>query len=130
MLPDYDDPRVWLDIAERDRESAKLILQAGEWLTAQAGFHIQQAIEKALKGLIVAQGRRVPRTHDIEMLLKLCDKSAFLEENWNDLVASTYFAVLARYPGPAPPRLDDVHRASRAMEKLLIWAGSQIGKQA
>jgi hypothetical protein len=61
------------------------------------GFHAQQAIEKALKAWLAAQGIAFPLTHDLSRLFDL------LEENGADvslfwpLVQYTVYAVQARY---------------------------------
>lgn len=65
-----------------------------------AGFHAQQCAEKYLKARLVEAGARVPRTHDLRVLLlqlKAIEPTfAEFEQAMADLTA---FAVEFRYPG-------------------------------
>lgn len=89
----------WMERARRDLRAARLLLREG--LYNEAAFHAQQAAEKALKALLVANGVRPPKTHSIERLLSLLeqhiDANAFYEIEVDVL---TDYAVETRYPGP------------------------------
>lgn len=72
-------PRDWLKIAERDRDITKLLEEhmLEDYAQANAYFHIQQAIEKCLKGLL--QGRvTVSNAGNIKALLKLCEENSII----------------------------------------------------
>ncbi|MDO8892882.1 MAG: HEPN domain-containing protein [Sulfurimicrobium sp.] len=61
------------------------------------GFHIQQAVEKALKAWLCARDTVYPMTHELSRLLALLEnQGAELEKFW-PLVQYTLFAVQARY---------------------------------
>ena len=64
-----DDPHAWLEKVEADLLSIEnnLVAQRIPW--SIVGFHAQQAVEKALKALLVSTGDTVPRTHDLGLLL-------------------------------------------------------------
>ena len=55
----------WLEKAEKDLRVARKILDEPDY----SAFHSQQAAEKALKALLIALGKRPPRTHNIGLLL-------------------------------------------------------------
>ena len=62
------------------------------------GFHLQQAIEKALKAILVKQAIEIPRTHDLGYLIELLGK---FEIEIPEAIASsdwlTPWGVLFRY---------------------------------
>lgn len=61
------------------------------------GFHVQQAVEKALKAWLCAQDVVYPMTHDLARLLTLLEsRGADVEKFW-PLIQYTMFAVQARY---------------------------------
>ena len=59
----------WLSFAVEDLRVAEIVFP--ERLPAQVCFHAQQCVEKALKGLLIHSGQRLPRTHAIAELLTL-----------------------------------------------------------
>lgn len=58
--------RLWVLMAKRDLERAQHSLKIGD--RAAAVFWSQQAVEKALKGLLMAFKGRFPKTHNIRKL--------------------------------------------------------------
>ena len=64
------------------------------------GFHVQQAVEKALKALLCCAGVAYPRIHDLDELARLLQQAnQELPEGSRDLLAFTDFAVAFRYEG-------------------------------
>jgi HEPN domain-containing protein len=62
-----------LDRAKVDLKSCKMILEnadADELFQDIAAFHIQQAIEKALKFWLSITGKEPPKTHDTHVLIE------------------------------------------------------------
>jgi HEPN domain-containing protein len=59
----------WFYFGDMDWQSANLLLgiQGPRPIVA---FHLQQAIEKYLKGYLLAQGWRLQRIHDLEILVQ------------------------------------------------------------
>ncbi len=57
-------PCEWLRKARDDLEASKITLE--KELAEIATFLAQQAVEKALRALLVAYGVRPPKTHDID----------------------------------------------------------------
>ena len=70
----------WLIKAIEDFNAAKYIVDLSDEkiLTSIVCFHCQQAVEKLLKAYLVAKKIDFAKTHNLEILLKLCidlDKS-------------------------------------------------------
>ena len=63
-------------------------------------FHAEQCAEKYLKAWLVEQGADFPKTHDLEVLARLCSPSlAEVEPLMDGLRFLTSYAVEIRYPG-------------------------------
>ena len=78
---------------------ANQILTMGSEQKYAAGFHAQQCVEKAAKGLLVSFGIRPPKTHDIEELaLLLSSVAPHVGRKMKRLKSLTRFAVIYRYP--------------------------------
>jgi len=60
-------PADWFRIGERDLDRAKRLLADDDY--PGAAFNLQQAVEKHLKGYLLARGWKLRRVHDIEVLL-------------------------------------------------------------
>lgn len=80
--------------------------------------HAQQAIEKLMKGLLIAQGVMPPRTHDLIALHELILHAV---PTWscslNDLRALTLAAIQFRYPGAFATAMD-AKEAMAAADRL------------
>ncbi len=68
MTPQLEEALRLLRLAERDRGAFEVLAAAGGDAHAAAGFHAQQAVEKALKALLCFRDIDFPRTHDLESL--------------------------------------------------------------
>lgn len=85
-------------------------------------FHCQQAVEKAIKTLLVLQQIEFGRLHDIGQLLELLRASPAVpsESQVEGLESLTRFAVETRYPpGEALP--EEAEDALRRAEAFLAW---------
>lgn len=60
-------PQDWFRIGERELRRAETLLAVGD--LEGAGFNIQQALEKYLKGYLLGRGWALRRIHDLETLL-------------------------------------------------------------
>ena len=73
-------------------------MQQYEDVTEIVCFHCQQAVEKYLKALLINKGHdKIPKTHNIDLLLNLCRK---YDENFVIYAGTelTSYAVDLRYP--------------------------------
>ena len=62
-------------------------------------FQLQQAVEKALKGLLIYYGFEPKFTHNIEILLKELIKFTDIPENIKETIQLNIYSVQMRYPG-------------------------------
>ncbi len=88
MSPVEADPAEWLSRARADLRAAELLrLDPGlpQW---PAGFHLQQAAEKAFKAVLVANGRPAPRSHDLEQLAEAVEAIVPGLAGWADPASS------------------------------------------
>lgn len=113
----------WLLVsAEQDLLAAEILSHTDGINDATVGFHVQHAIEKAIK---VELGRcRIPfrRTHDVAELLDLAADSALgspPNAEWID--EYTPYAVEARY-GLIAPRNLNRQRALDDARAVVSWA--------
>lgn len=88
----------WKLLAKDDFVVARLSYENRIYL--QALFHCQQAIEKALKGLIIfLKNQEPPYTHDLIRLYKLIEDTNFYEPKNNVLFGGLNpYYIRARYP--------------------------------
>ena len=121
-----DHPLEWIRLAKDDLDTAQLgtDLVSPEILC----FHAQQAVEKALKAVLVDRSTDFPYTHDIEELLATLEESGVpcpvASPEANRL---TRYAVLTRYPSLAEAvTVEEYQSALLLAERILEWANDQI----
>ena len=114
----------WIEQAKYDLEPARAMLQAGRYLYVV--FCCQQAVEKALKALIVARsGETPPRLHHLARLAERAGLSLD-ETKTEQFTRLTSYYIPARYPGemPAPSAAADEALAEetlQATEGIVEW---------
>lgn len=87
----------WLKTAEKDFETAGLILDSGNNLH-HCLFFCHLVIEKHLKALVVKRKREIPpKTHDLEFLANKVDLDLPVNE-LDFLTEMNQFVLEARYP--------------------------------
>ena len=89
----------WIEKADHDFGSAKLIfLHAPDYYDTNA-FHCQQAVEKYLKALLIYFEIEFQRTHNLIYLLDLLsDKIEISEDKYDSAILLNGFSVQIRYP--------------------------------
>jgi len=89
--------KIWLKQASFDLQACKLSTDNGfyEW----ACFQAEQAVEKALKGVLVKAGWRPPKVHKLPILMGYCNSAnnefKNTKFNFRNLGAFTF---VSRYP--------------------------------
>lgn len=111
----------WFETAMHDLEAAKILFQEKHF-TDTICFHLHQTIEKYLKGFLVFNNIKPPRTHDLSELLKMCSKIDMDFLDWNDEceILDEYY-IESRYPPDAPvdyPR-SEVKKSIEFTEQLI-----------
>jgi HEPN domain-containing protein len=90
-------PADWFRIGERDLDRAKRLLDDDDY--PGAAFNLQQAVEKHLKGYLLARGWKLRRVHDIEVLLNEAARlDASFEEFREHCRKMTQYYFEDRYP--------------------------------
>ena len=97
-----EETKKWIERAEKDLSAAKNSLNSGdfEW----ASFQSQQAVEKALKSLLIETTGKFPKIHDLVSLGKLSKIPNDLIDKLKELtLAYTY----SRYPDIEEANLEE-----------------------
>lgn len=107
----------WLEIAEGDLRVARSCLRYKPPITRSTTFHAQQCIEKYLKAVLIASGKTVIKTHDLNVLYDACVAAgATLALNTAELDNLSKYAVETRYPS-GEPTLEQAREALRVANK-------------
>jgi HEPN domain-containing protein len=121
-------PESWLENARSDLRLARLAI-GQDVLPGQICFHAQQAVEKALKAVLLARRVEFPLTHDLEELLAiLSDAGISVPADLQEAGALTPYAVETRYPGFWGEISEmDMLQALELAQEALDWATGMIG---
>lgn len=124
------DPKSWLiharsDLALAENEGAGILLET-------LCFHAQQAAEKALKGLLIADGVwDFPYTHDIEVLVGLVERHGREPPPAVRTAAKlTTYAIDTRYPGFVLSGREEYEKAVATARVVVEWVEEQVGSDA
>jgi HEPN domain-containing protein len=94
----------WFRLAARDFKRTEHLLNVDD--PEGAGYHLQQAVEKYLKGFLLSKGWKLKRIHDLEVLLNDALKYEKALEKYRSLCQKiTGYYMIDRYPLPAAPTL-------------------------
>ena len=114
--------------ARQDLERVRPRLEDGD--TADAAFHLHQALEKALKGFLLRNGCPLRRIHDLRALLAEAERFAPVLKQYRTLCreVSAYY-VLERYPFfVAEPAAEEIGAQWEAAVTLFRFlAGESVG---
>jgi HEPN domain-containing protein len=123
--------REWLNIAEEELRSGEYLFERGFY--RMVCYHAQQAVEKALKALLVEKEVPPPRTHnvlDLCIALRELGSNPPLSEEESVFLTSIY---RARYPaglGVLPsgePSRGDAEKALQCASKVWQWIQGTLG---
>lgn len=117
MPPEPGAPSDWFAYARDDLRAAQVLVEAEDVNTIVATAQLQQAIEKALKGFLLARGWDLVRTHDLTFLLgKALEHDPELEQYRALCEVATEAYLEERYPGAGRSKLAR-DRALRLLEE-------------
>jgi HEPN domain-containing protein len=115
-----------LGLAREDLAAAKALAEADGVSASKSGFNAQQAVEKALKAALATQGEDFPFTHDIALLIELCeDHGLQLPAVLLEADQLTPYAAALRY-GLGDPAAVDPEDALRWAAQAVEWAEAQV----
>lgn len=125
--PEIGTPADWLRYARSDLALARVQRPTAVFLEMLC-FHAQQAVEKSIKAVLLANEIRFPYTHDIARLISLVKEAGILWLEGLDQAAElTEYASETRYPGSVEPvSEEDYRQAIEIAEQVLAWAASLI----
>ena len=113
-------PSDWFLKGQQDLSRVPRRLQEGDY--EDAAFHLQQALEKCLKGFLIARGWRLQRTHNLSLLLdEAVTFLPALEQHRSLCQEVSAFYVEERYPLSMEP-------ASREELESLLHQAQQLVK--
>lgn len=122
-----DLPGDLLALAREDLASAEALDKAERVSDSPVGFHAQQAVEKALKAAIAGRDLGFPFTHDLGLLMHLCEDAGLeLPTDLAEADRLTPYAAAIRYglgdPGAVAPQ-----HALRWAAVAIEWAHTELG---
>lgn len=121
-----DLPGDLLALAREDLASAEALDREERVSDAPVGFHAQQAVEKALKAVIASRDEEFPFTHDIGLLMQLCqDTGLELPADLTEADRLTPYAAAIRY-GLGDPGAVASQDALRWAAIAIEWADAQL----
>lgn len=90
-------PQDWFRVAGRDFTRAEHLLNLPD--PEGAGYHLQQAVEKYVKGFPLFHGWKLKRIHDLEVLLNEALRFGATLEQFRSLCQRiTGYYIIDRYP--------------------------------
>jgi len=117
---------IFLLTARRDEQAFSTLADDPNLHDSLAGFHAQQAIEKALKAVLAHSGVPFRRTHDIAELLDMLEDAGLAAPPHADrLDELNPYAVEMRYELIEPRGLDRAATA-RWVQDVIRWAAGII----
>ncbi len=121
----------WLRFSLDDLEVAREAAKLGKYNIA--AYHLQQAVEKAIKGVIVFIGKRKNlRTHDISILVKmLLEEGVDVPVEVLDAQDLTEYASTTRYPDDyVPVSPEEYEEAYEVAVRVYEWARGIVEGQS
>ena len=124
------DPLAWLGHAE----SCLALARAGHGrpavLLQDLCFTLQQAVEKALKALLISCSVDFPKTHAIARLLTLAERAGVvIPENVKHAIDLTPYAVRTCYPGGPAIMEEEYQEAMRIAVEVLAWVRRELAAE-
>lgn len=121
-----DSPGEWLNRAKSDLTIAQSPIP-GAYLEDLC-YHAQQAVEKALKSLLLHRVGQFPYVHDLGTLVsRLEEASVIVPDHVRDAVVLTKYAVGGRYPGfDEPVTTEEREDACRRAGAVMQWVARQL----
>ena len=92
-----DRAKWWIEVALTDCKRARRSLEESDF--AASTFWAQQAVEKALKSLLLMMKGSFPKTHNIKKLREALGNDLNISEDmWEEAYELTQYYFVSRYP--------------------------------
>ena len=120
--------RAYLELATKDAEAAELLLAVGNRYSA---YHVQQAVEKITKALLLAQGVEAGIEHRLEELFKRFPAESEWPARLLPFASYSAYATAFRYPTPggripADPPADVLRRDVSSLRDLVALTRDRL----
>ncbi len=123
MVSNY---KLWMDRAISSLKLASVKREPGIYYEDLC-FQAQQAVEKALKALLIKKGKDPGKTHNLIVLLQEVMQFYETPNEIKDLIILTDYAVQTRYPGDYTPIEEKEYlEAIIIATKTIEWARKVI----
>jgi len=123
-----NDFKIWLVRAKSSLKISKTRIDE-DILYEDLCFQAQQAVEKALKGLLIFYNVEPEKTHNLVTLIKELSKYTEVPEEINETAILNDYAVQTRYPGEYTPiNEDEYYNAIMITEKCVSWVDKKINE--
>ncbi|MGE5605910.1 MAG: HEPN domain-containing protein [Bacteroidota bacterium] len=118
----------WLKRAISNLEKAKIGKISDALFYEDLCFDCQQAVEKALKALLIARNVTFPKTHSLNMLIALIKQQNMeVPPEVEESVILNDYAVETRYPGEYEPvTAAEYHVAVKLAAGVIQWVNEQL----
>jgi len=118
----------WMLKAKHDLKSATLLLNDDDPIRDTGVYHCQQAVEKQLKAYLTSKDTVFTKTHDLRVLLLLCQEFDPMFEKFADAAdILTPYAVAFRYPGDVlEPTEGEAREALMLAENIVLFIAERI----
>jgi HEPN domain-containing protein len=94
-------------------------------------FQAQQAVEKALKALLIYHGVEPERTHNLYRLLEELERFVQIDDEIKSVLKLYNFAVQTRYPGEyLKVEREEYEKSVSIAENCLKWVEEKINKNS
>ena len=121
-----NDYKIWLDRAKSNLKISKT-KRDEDIFYEDLCFQAQQAVEKALKGLLIFYNVEPEKIHNLVTLIKELSKHTDIPEEINEVAILNDYAVQTRYPGDYTPiNEDEYNNAIIITEKCIKWVEKKI----
>jgi len=125
MMPKQESER-FLSLAYADRDACIALSRIEEIKPHIVCFHAQQAIEKALKAVLIIREQHTKRTHDLSECAYQIEELGFhLPVSVESLAMLTPYAVIGRYGG-IEDEIVTTDEAISMMDQILEWTAEII----
>ena len=119
MSESVDTASVLLGLAGDDELAARSLLPVAGVTDGILGFHAQQAVEKSLKAVLAFRSVEFPYSHDLDVLLELCQENDIeVPDDLSEVGRLSVFGVRLRYGTSPTTRLD--------RDQALAWAAFAV----
>ena len=118
----------WLNKANQDLRSARVLASGPDPILDTAFFHCQQAAEKAVKGYLAYRDHPLEKTHDVEKLVSLAESYEPRFATWRQSAEMlTPYATTFRYPPETgDPDEEECEQAQHAAAGLFAFVCSLL----